>query len=116
MASGADGDMGRDRHGALVPPDMWATISSVVDGERADFSADFAHARSGPRFARYCREGEEFAAVSFSSDLFYLNVLRSHEPDHILLPGGAADRATGLCSTCGACRICWCASRQTRFL
>jgi ATP-dependent Lhr-like helicase len=43
--------------------------------------------------------------ITVSSDLIY-DVLRQHEPDHILLQATRADAATG-CSTSAASATCW---------
>ena len=49
--------------------------------------------------------------VTFSSDLIY-DVLRAHEPDHVLLRATYADAGTGLLDIARLWPICWRGSRR----
>jgi len=81
---------------ALFDPDMLATISKLARGIRAN-EADVPNLRGDFRIDRTAvhREEKSRRQVLFSTDLIY-DVLRKHQPDHVLLRAARADAATGL--------------------
>ena len=83
-------------------------LGDDLDAWLAEFSALQAHLPQlrdhlGPdRAARHPREEKTGRQVTFSSDLIY-DVLREHEPDHILLRATYEDAATGLLDIARLC-------------
>jgi len=83
--------------GGLFHPDMMGDDLEAWLEESALMKRTFAHcAQISGLIARNLPGKEKNSRqVSFSSDLIY-DVLRSHEPDHILLQAARQDAATGL--------------------
>ena len=83
--------------GDLFHPDMMGDDLEAWLDESALMKRTFAHcAQVSGLIARNLPGKEKNSRqVSFSSDLIY-DVLRSHEPDHILLQAARQDAATGL--------------------
>jgi len=97
MAVWAMEDMAGIDMGALFHPDMMGDDLEAWLDESALMKRTFAHcAQVSGLIARNLPGKEKNSRqVSFSSDLIY-DVLRSHEPDHILLQAARQDAATGL--------------------
>lgn len=97
MAVWAMEDMSRLEMGDLFHPDMMGDDLEAWLDESALMKRTFAHcAQISGLIARNLPGKEKNSRqVSFSSDLIY-DVLRSHEPDHILLKAARQDAATGL--------------------
>ena len=73
-------------------------IQKFIDAGKIDAGQDItedALVASGLIHRNLPGKEKNFRQVSFSSDLIY-DVLRSHEPDHILLQAARQDAATGL--------------------
>jgi len=90
-------DMSELDMGGLFHPDMMGDDLEAWLDESALMKRTFAHcAQISGLIARNLPGKEKNSRqVSFSSDLIY-DVLRSHEPDHILLQAARQDAATGL--------------------
>ncbi|WP_373002379.1 ligase-associated DNA damage response DEXH box helicase [Hyphomonas sp.] len=97
MAVWAMEDMAGLDMGDLFHPDMMGDDLEAWLDESALMKRTFAHcAQVSGLIARNLPGKEKNSRqVSFSSDLIY-DVLRSHEPDHILLQAARQDAATGL--------------------
>ena len=97
MAVWAMEDMSGLDMGDLFHPDMMGDDLEEWLDESALMKRTFAHcAQISGLIARNLPGKEKNSRqVSFSSDLIY-DVLRSHEPDHILLAAARQDAATGL--------------------
>ncbi|WP_340693709.1 ligase-associated DNA damage response DEXH box helicase [Hyphomonas sp.] len=97
MAVWAMEDMAGLDMGDLFHPDMMGDDLEAWLDESALMNRTFAHcAQVSGLIARNLPGKEKNSRqVSFSSDLIY-DVLRSHEPDHILLQAARQDAATGL--------------------
>jgi ATP-dependent helicase Lhr and Lhr-like helicase len=97
MAVWAMEDMAGIDMGDLFHPDMMGDDLEAWLDESALMKRTFAHcAQVSGLIARNLPGKEKNSRqVSFSSDLIY-DVLRSHEPDHILLQAARQDAATGL--------------------
>jgi len=97
MAVWAMEDMSGLDMGDLFHPDMMGDDLEAWLDESALMKRTFAHcAQISGLIARNLPGKEKNSRqVSFSSDLIY-DVLRSHEPDHILLQAARQDAATGL--------------------
>ncbi|HCE24992.1 MAG TPA: DNA ligase-associated DEXH box helicase, partial [Hyphomonas sp.] len=90
-------DMSEVDMDALFHPDMMGDdLESWLD-ESALMKRTFGHCAQISGLIHRNLPGKEKNSrqVSFSSDLIY-DVLRSHEPDHILLQAARQDAATGL--------------------
>ncbi|MEZ5967652.1 MAG: ligase-associated DNA damage response DEXH box helicase [Hyphomonas sp.] len=90
-------DMGGLDMGALFHPDMLGDDLEAWLDESALMKRTFAHCAliSGLIHRNLPGKEKNSRQVSFSTDLIY-DVLRSHEPDHILLQAARQDAATGL--------------------
>jgi len=97
MAVWAMEDMAGLDMGDLFHPDMMGDDLEAWLDESALMKRTFAHcAQVSGLIARNLPGKEKNSRqVSFSADLIY-DVLRSHEPDHILLQAARQDAATGL--------------------
>ena len=90
-------DMGELDMGALFHPDMLGDDLEAWLDESALMKRTFRNCAlvAGLIARRHPGEEKTGRQVTFSTDLIY-NVLRSHEPDHILLQAARQDAATGL--------------------
>lgn len=90
-------DMASLDMGELFAPDMLGDDLEAWLDESALMKRTFAHCAltSGLIARRMPGQKKTGRQVSFSTDLIY-DVLRSHEPDHILLQAARQDAATGL--------------------
>ncbi|MEM8636297.1 MAG: ligase-associated DNA damage response DEXH box helicase [Pseudomonadota bacterium] len=97
MAVWAMEDMSGLDMGALFNPDMLGDDLDIWLEESALMQRTFRHcAQVSGLIARRLPGGKKTGRqVTFSTDLIY-DVLRSHEPDHILMQAARADAATGL--------------------